>query len=164
MTTPIIMLVIMTSPYFLIRLCQTFSIAMFNLRDAAAIGLGLLFIFTGVGHFVQTDAMVQMLPSWVPQRLFLVHATGILEFVIALGFFIRKFRKSAGLVAAAVLVLFFPANIYAAFHYVPFGGHAWGPIYLLIRAPLQFAILLWIFLHTIKGNDGQSALHKAAVV
>jgi hypothetical protein len=41
-----------------------------------------------------------------------------------------------------MLVLFVPANVYAAIYHVPQGGHAWG---LLIRAPLQLIILLWIY-------------------
>ena len=36
--------------------------------------------------------------------------------------------------AAAVLVLFFPANIYAAINHIPMGGHAWGPVYRLFAA------------------------------
>jgi hypothetical protein len=25
------------------------------------------------------------------------------------------------------------------------GGHAWGPAYLLVRVPLQLAVLLWVY-------------------
>jgi uncharacterized membrane protein len=134
MATPLIMLALMIGPYLVTRS-----------RSAGAIGLGLLFVFTGSGHFLQTEPMVQMLPPWVPARLTLVQLTGVLEFVIALGFFIPATRRLAGWTAAAVLVLFFPANIYAALNFVPMGGHAWGPVYLLVRAPLQLAILLWIY-------------------
>ena len=149
MTTPIIMLVLMLAPWL-------FAVALnaagykFDIRNASAIGLGILFIFTGIGHFIQAQPMVQMLPPWVPERLLLVHASGILEFAIALGFFIPKLRRGAGLAAAAVLVLFFPLNIYAAFNHVPMGGHAWGPVYLLIRAPLQAIILGWAYWFTIR--------------
>jgi uncharacterized membrane protein len=80
----------------------------------------------------------------------LVYATGVLEVAIALGFFIPRSRRFAGWVAAAVLVLLFPANIYAAVNHVPMGGHAWGPVYLLIRAPLQAVILLWVYWFTIR--------------
>lgn len=117
---------------------------------AAAIGLGLLFLFTASGHFLQTEAMAQMLPPWVPARETLVYLTGVLEFAIALAFFIPETRRSAGWLAAAVLVVFFPANIYAALNHVPMGGHAWGPVYLLVRAPLQLAILTWIYWFTLR--------------
>jgi uncharacterized membrane protein len=64
-------------------------------------------------------------------------------------------------VAAAILVLFFPANIYAAINQVPMGGHAWGPEYLLIRAPLQVAILFWVYWFGIKQSN--PALNTDAV-
>src|SRR5262245_44777636 len=115
-----------------------------------AIGLGLLFVFTGSGHFLQTELMVQMLPPWVPARLMLVHLTGVLEFAIALGFFIPATRRLAGWTSAAVLVLFSPANIYAALNSAAIGGLAWGPVYLLLRAPLQLAILLWIYVFILR--------------
>jgi uncharacterized membrane protein len=134
MITPLVMLALMTAPWLVIRS-----------HAAGAIGLGILFVFTGVGHFIETQAMAQMLPAFVPFRVPLVYLTGILEFAIAAGFFFPATRRLAGWVAAAVLVLFFPANIYAAFAQVPMGGHAWGPVYLLIRAPLQAAIVLWVW-------------------
>ena len=38
-------------------------------------------------------------------------------------------QATDGLGAAAVLVPFFPANIYAAINRVPMGGYAWAPAY-----------------------------------
>lgn len=118
----------------------------------AAWGLGLLFLFTASGHFVQTQPMVQMLPSWVPAREALVYATGVLEVVIGVGFFSARWRRAAGWAAAAVLVGFFPANIHAAIQHVPMGGHAWGPAYLLIRAPLQMFILGWAYYFVLRAS------------
>jgi uncharacterized membrane protein len=94
--------------------------------------------------------MSQMLPPWVPARVPIIYLTGILEFGIAIGFLFEKFRYPTGWVAAAVLVLFFPGNIYAAINHIPMGGHAWGPVYLLIRAPLQAIIVFWVYWFTIR--------------
>jgi uncharacterized membrane protein len=139
MITPMIMLALMVSPWLALRS-----------RAAGAFGLGILFIFTGVGHFVETQPMALMLPGFVPFKVPLIYQTGVLEFVIAAGFFIPWTRRLAGWAAAAVLVLFFPANIYAAFAQVEMGGHAWGPVYLLIRAPLQAAIVAWVWVFTLR--------------
>jgi uncharacterized membrane protein len=122
----------------------------FDGRGAAAVGLGLLFVFTSFGHFIQTAPMALMLPPWVPARVPLVYATGVLELAIAAGFFVPRARRLAGWAAAAVLVLFLPANVYAALNHVPMGGHAWGPQYLLIRVPLQIMILLWVYWFAIR--------------
>jgi uncharacterized membrane protein len=148
------MLALMMGPYLAVRSLAAIMQRDWDARSAAAIGLGILFVFTGTGHFVQTGAMSEMLPAWIPARVPLVYLTGALEFAIAAGFFLRRTRRFTGWVAAAVLVLFFPANIYAAIHHIPMGGHAWGPVYLLIRAPLQIAILLWVYWFTIRQPDG----------
>lgn len=150
MTIIIIMLVLMMAPYLGVRIASAVARRDFDARSAAAIGLGVLFTFTGIGHFVETGPMAQMLPAWVPWRVLLVYLTGGLEFALALGFFVPKWRRFAGWAAAAMLVLFFPANIYAAINHIPMGGHASGPVYLLIRAPLQAIILFWVYWFTIK--------------
>ncbi len=153
MTTPIIMIVLMVAPYAVAQVLSIVAQRKFNPRGAAAVGLGVLFIFTGIGHFVETETMSQMLPSWVPERILLVYLTGILELSIALGFFLPKTRRLAGWVAAIVLILFFPANIYAAINHIPMGGHAWGPVYLFVRAPLQLIILFWVYWFTVRRPD-----------
>ncbi len=150
MVTPIIMLTLMLMPYLVARIASTVTHYSFDLRAAAALGLGILFIFTGVGHFILTESMAQMMSPWVPERTLIVYLTGGLEFVIAAGFFIPKTRRLSGWAAAVVLILFFPANIYAAINQVPMGGHAWGLTYLFVRAPLQIVILFWVYWFTIR--------------
>jgi len=160
MTTPIIMLVLMTAPYLILRVLSAIRQRTFDARGAAAIGLGCLFIFTGVGHFIQTEPMVQMLPPWVPERVLLVYLTGVLEFAIAIGLLVPKTRRFTGYAAAAVFVSFFPLNIYAAINHIPMGGHAWGPVYLLLRAPLQAIILFWVYWFVIRQPNTSQAAHR----
>ena len=162
MFTPFLMLLILTLPYLAHRAWAAWRQGP-AAPSAAAWGPGLLFLFTASGHFVQTGPMVQMLPPWVPARETLVYATGVLEIVIGLGFFSSRWRRASGWAAMAVLVGFFPANIYAALEHVPMGGHAWGPAYLLIRAPLQLAILGWIWSLVLRhGRDAASPASRPA--
>ena len=153
MATPIILLLLMIGPYLIMRVLKRLLHRDFDLDRAAAMGLALLFTVTGIGHFTDTEALALMLPAWVPGRVAIVYLTGILEFVIAAGFFFRRSRRLSGWVAAAVLTLFFPANVYAAIYRVPMGGHSMGPAYLLIRAPLQLAILAWVYWFTLHDTD-----------
>ncbi|MDR6887138.1 MULTISPECIES: DoxX family protein [Variovorax] len=144
MLTPVLMILITVLPYLAYRLVWRRGPSQ-DLRTAAAAGLGLVFLFTASGHFLQTEPMAQMLPSWVPERTALVYLTGVLEIAIAVSLFFRRSRVAGAWAAAAVLIAFFPANVYAAFQQVPMGGHSWGPVYLLVRAPLQLFILWWIW-------------------
>jgi uncharacterized membrane protein len=153
MTTPIVMLVLMMEPYVLVRLLSLVMQHDYDAQRAAVIGLALLFAFTAIGHFIDTESMTQMLPSWVPERGLLVYLTGVLEFAVAIGFLMEGSRRFTGWAASLMLVLFFPVNVYAALNHIPMGGHAWGPVYLLIRAPLQAIILLWIYWFAIKRGE-----------
>lgn len=144
MTTPLLMLLILTLPWLIRRFVQREADPRAR-RAAAAAGTALLFLFTASGHFLQTANMTQMLPPWVPARETLVYLTGFAEIAIALALFTRRWRTAGAWAAAAVLVAFFPANVYAAMQHAPMGGHAWGPAYLLVRAPLQLFILWWIW-------------------
>ena len=107
MATPLIMLILLTAPYGIVRFLNTVIGRKRDGRIAGAVGLALLFALTGIGHFTDTTSMAQMLPPWVPGRVPLVYATGILELGIALGFLFRLSRRSTGWVAAVLLVLFF---------------------------------------------------------
>jgi len=149
MITPLFMLALMIAPALFVRLLSVATGKARDTRAAAAMGLALLFAFTASGHFVQTEAMALMLPPWVPARVPMVYLTGFLEIAIAMGFWLPAYRRYAGWAAALVLVAFFPANIYAAIERVPMGGHAWGPVYLWLRAPVQLAIVAWVVWATI---------------
>lgn len=153
MTTPLLMLLILTLPWLIRRFLQGERDPR-ALSAAAAAGAGLLFLFTASGHFLQTANMTQMLPPWVPAREALVYLTGILEFAIAIALFTRRWRLAGACGAAAVLVAFFPANVYAALQHAPMGGHAWGPTYLLVRTPLQLFILWWIWRFLLRERVG----------
>jgi len=84
------------APYLVVRIVSAVTRRYFDVRGAAAIGLGILFIFTGIGHFIQAEPMAQMLPPWVPQRTLLVYLTGALEFAIAVGFLVPKSTRFTG--------------------------------------------------------------------
>ncbi|MDX1738004.1 MAG: hypothetical protein R3261_07185, partial [Alphaproteobacteria bacterium] len=107
------------------------------------LGFSFAFMFFGMGHFIVTDGMAMMLPAFVPEKVFLVYLSGILEFAIAAGILVSPFRRHATILAIIVLIGFFPINVYAALNYVEFGGHAWGPVYLLVRGPLQLVLIAW---------------------
>jgi uncharacterized membrane protein len=123
--------------------------------EAGLIGLSIAFGFFAVGHFVRTAPMSEMLPPWVPNRVVLIYATGALEIFLALALMVQKSRRLAGWSCIAVLVLFFPANIYAAFNKVGMGGHLWGPVYLFVRTPLQIILIVWTYWFAIRRQTNE---------
>ncbi len=118
-------------------------------------GLGLTFFFFFIGHLVKSAGMVEMLPPWVPYRLEIIYLTGGLELLVGIALFLQQYQRFAAKVAIVIFVIFFPANIYAAFNGVGLGGHQWGPSYLLIRGPLQVILIAWAYFLCIKDRNKQ---------
>lgn len=107
----------------------------------ASWGLALCFAYFSLGHFILSNELVEMLPPVVPFRRFVIYATGIFEVLIAVMLVIPSTQRLGSALAAAALVLFLPANIYACINHVGIGDHQLGPVYLLIRLPLQILLL-----------------------
>jgi len=116
------------------------------------IGITLVFAFTGVGHFLKTSSMAEMLPAWIPMRVPLIYVTGIFELLAAITILVPSLSRYTGIVLCAFLLLLLPSNVYAAFQRVDFGGHGSGPIYLLVRIPLQLFLIGWIYWFAVRSN------------
>ena len=145
MTVPIIILGILVGPWLFAKAWNRLSQQLISSTSAGLWGLTFAFVFFGIGHFVQTQGMVEMLPRWLPHRVELIYATGVLEWMLAVAIQIRRWRITSSWLCIAVLVVFFSANVYAATNAVGLGGHKWGPSYLLIRAPLQLILIGWAY-------------------
>src|SRR5687768_10912498 len=147
------LLLLLTGPLLVITLLSYVS-PRFNLRlsTRARIGLSLFFLFTGIGHFIRTEPMAAMLPSSVPYRVELIYLTGVFELLGAVGVWIPKLMKLTGVCLILMMLAVLPANIYSAFNYVEFGGHQYGPIYLLARIPFQMFVIAWTYIATNKGG------------
>jgi uncharacterized membrane protein len=109
------------------------------------IALWLLMAFyglAGVAHFAFTDAMVRIVPGWVPAPRAVVIATGLCELCGAVGLALPRWRRAAGWALAAYAVCVFPANIVHAMH--DLGSGTGLPIwYHAPRLALQPAIVWW---------------------
>src|SRR5215467_6256942 len=77
--------------------------------------LGVMFVFTGVAHFnkMRRD-LAQMIPSFLPQPMFIVYVTGVGEFLGAFGLLIPRLRPFAGICLILLLLGMFIANVNAA--------------------------------------------------
>ena len=120
------------------------------LRTKGRAGISLFLVVTSSSHFLQTAAMAEMLPPVVPFRIELIYLTGVLELLGAVGVWLPRLDRLAGLGLMLMLVGLLPANIYAAFNDVPFGGHELGPVYLLVRVPFQLLLIWWIYKSTLE--------------
>jgi uncharacterized membrane protein len=149
MTTLLALTGALVGPYVLLTLIGfVFPSAAVSPRTRAKVGVSLLFVITSVGHFVRPDAMAEMLPPWVPARVQIIHVTGVLEILGAIGIWVRPVSRLAGACLLLMLIGMLPSNVYAAMNHVPFGGHGAAPAYLLVRVPFQALVIGWVFVAT----------------
>lgn len=116
---------------------------------AGRVALALLFLFTGVAHFVMTEPMAQMVPPPFPPVL-TVWVTGVLEILGAIGLLLPRTSRLAARCLFVFLLAVLPANVYAALNHTGLGGHVEGPSYLSQRVPLQLLFLAWTWYFGIR--------------
>ena len=83
---------------------------------AIAVGLGAMFVLTGVAHFVppMRGRLIAIVPPQLPAPGLLVSITGVLEFLGAVGLLVPATRVAAAVCLFLLMLAMFPANVYAA--------------------------------------------------
>ncbi len=82
---------------------------------AIRFGLAVMFIVTGISHFVgMREALIDMVPPWLPAAAAFVTVTGVLELLGAFGLLLRPTRPWAAGGLGLMLIVMFPANVHLA--------------------------------------------------
>ncbi len=106
--------------------------------------LAVMLFFTGSAHFTpMKEALVRMVPPWVPYPRFAIVITGILEILGAIGLLIPRFQRPAGIALALFFIAVLPANIYAAHAGLLLGGQPATPVWIRLPIQLMFIALAW---------------------
>ena len=84
--------------------------------QAVAVGLAVMFVMTGVAHFVPAMRrdMIAIVPPRLPAPGLLVTITGGIELLGAAGLLYPPTRVAAALCLFVLMLVMFPANVYAA--------------------------------------------------
>ena len=84
--------------------------------QAVAVGLAVMFVMTGVAHFVPAMRrdMIAIVPPRLPAPGLLVTVTGVLELVGAAGLLYPPTRVAAAVCLFVLMLVMFPANVHAA--------------------------------------------------
>ena len=146
-------LLLLAVPSLGFRLLGALGVRRFtDLRICAAHGMAVMLFFTGLAHFLPESVtvmpdhgdMVAMVPSFVPFPRFMVYATGVLEFLGALGLVLTRTRPAAGVCLAVLFVLMFPANVHAAVEEIPLNGDPATPLWFRVPEQVLFIpVALW---------------------
>ncbi len=76
------------------------------------LGVFVLFFASGIGHFLLTEAYLQIMPPYIPAPRLMVQISGVCELAGPIGILIPRFRKAVGYGLLPLLVAVFPANIH----------------------------------------------------
>ena len=113
---------------------------------SAAWALAVMFLFTASAHFTKTkEDLIAMVPKAFPNPRLLVHLTGVLEVLGAVGLLVPVTRFFSGLGLVLLLVAMFPANVHAARKGIQLRGKVPTPLWL--RGPMQLFFIgmtLWV--------------------
>ena len=119
---PLIALVVGTLAARLIGWLGVDSVS--NWPSAIAVGLALMFVVTGIAHFVDPlrSDLIAIVPPQLPTlgpiaphvRGLLVTVTGVLELLGAAGLLYPPTRAAAAAALGVLMLVMFPANVYAS--------------------------------------------------
>ncbi len=110
------------------------------LRSRSRLGLAALLAVAGVGHFLFPKGFDDIVPGFLGRPRAWTYASGVAELVGALLLARRSTSRLGGYWAAALFVLVFPANVYAAVKPVPPFDNPWLGYG---RLPLQIPLVWW---------------------
>ena len=100
----------------------------------------------GTTHFVYPRAYKKIIPPWLPQPLFVVYLSGVLEIIFAPLLLPLATRQVAAWLIILLLIAVFPANIQMAFNFRrKHNPYLWLAI---ARLPLQLILIWWAWLYT----------------
>jgi uncharacterized membrane protein len=129
-------------------------------RDAARIGLAVMFAFTASTHFSSLKYdFAAMIPPPLTGALWVIYVTGVLELAGAVGLLMPGWRRLAAICLALLLIALFPANIYAAMSGAILNGAPASALWW--RTPLQAFWLATLWWSTIAQPPGAAATAKA---
>jgi uncharacterized membrane protein len=121
-----------------------------------------MFVLTGVSHFVGMRAdLINMVPPMLPEPGLLVTITGVLELAGAAGLLWHRTAPWAAGGLAAMLIVMFPANVYAAVEGLSLGGSPATPLIPRTLMQLLFlaAALSVVAYHARRRRPALSATH-----
>ena len=108
--------------------------------------LALVFIAGGTLHFVIPHPYMGVMPPWLPWPFALVLVSGAAEIAGGVGLLVPRLRRAAGIGLIVLLIAVLPANVQMYLNAHAAGKSPAAQTLLLIRLPLQFAIIYWVWI------------------
>jgi uncharacterized membrane protein len=112
-------------------------------RTVSRWSLAVIYFIVGLFHFYLADALLQIVPDWVPYPRHVVLFTGICEIIGAIALLTKSLRRAAGIAFALYALCVWPANIKQAIEGIPLGEMQVGWWYHAPRLAFQPVLIWW---------------------
>ncbi len=108
--------------------------------------IAVMFILAGTLHFIKPGAYISIMPDYIPRHEAMVYISGAGEILGGVGMLVPDIRFWAAWGLIVLLIAVFPANIdmtLQAWRYQ--GWQSWYFGAMLLRLPLQFVLIYWVY-------------------
>ncbi len=112
-------------------------------KRVALLALVPFFVGAGIGHFLNADFFVAIMPPYLPAHLELVYLSGVFEILGGIAVLIPRLRVLAGWGLILLLLAVYPANIHMTVNPELFPDVSTAALYA--RLPMQFLFLAWAY-------------------
>lgn len=108
--------------------------------------LAVLFLITGILHFVKPKLFTGIMPDYIPYHLVMVYVSGVAEVLGGLGILFEKTEVWAGWGLILLLIAVFPANFNMTVKSIQRSGYtSLYSMVTILRLPLQFVLIYWVY-------------------
>lgn len=109
-----------------------------------------IFLLMGVLHFIRPQPFINIMPDYIPWHKAMVYISGVAELLGGAVLLLPEFRTAAAYGLIILLFAVFPANIDMAQKGIQEYGLTTRTWVLLLRLPLQFVLMYWIYWAALK--------------
>lgn len=108
--------------------------------------MAILYFVAGLNHFRNPKIYLKIIPKYLPQPKLLNSLSGAAEIILAIGLCIPMLSQFSAWGIVALLIAVFPANLYMVTDQK--AGMGLPKIILILRLPLQLALIIWAYCYT----------------
>ena len=116
------------------------------LKKFALYPIATFFILAGIRHFVSPEYYILMMPTYLPVPHVLIYISGFFAILGGIGLLIPRLRAFSAWGLIALLLAVLPANFFMWTHNVELPNSFTPGWFLLLRIPLQFFLIAWIYM------------------